>query len=362
LTEHRIDALTREIRTYLPHASIGVLSAIQLAPITEKHPEILGNHYPAEIELIKSRLLAFHGTTETVEQRGLRLALIAFGSEDAVALRRTISTRAVLEVLRSYSRGASLQEIAEHLSGDLRLPKVLDAAYIAAVLDDATKAGLTISRSGMWLITALGQCEAEHVPAEAARELLNGRSVIRAQLESLTGIRMSEQQFETIWVTLLDFLSELFYSNGIAVIDAINEFLTAHETGKTENKSLERLLEEGAGRIRARMTIPGVAEDVEQGIRDIFTLHSGPAFEWLTRVCERFVALCALGLESSSAGEIRASLSRYQLVLDTDVVLTVLCAGEPGYVARRDLLARFRQNGVLRCLTWVAASDRVCLL
>ena len=156
---------------------------------------------------------------------------------------------------------------------------------------------------------------------------------------------MSEQQFETIWVTLLDFLSELFYSNGIAVINAINEFLTAQETGRGEAKSLERLLEEGAGRIRSRMTIPEIAEDVEQGIRDIFTLRSGPAFEWLTRVCERFVALCALGLEASSSGEIRASLSRYQLVLDTDVVITVLCAGESAYAARRDLLTRFRQNG-----------------
>jgi len=54
----------------------------------------------------------------------------------------------------------------------------------------------------------------------------------------------------------------------------------------------------------------------------MFMHPSGPAFEWLSRVCERFVALCALGLETHSGDEIRRVLRDYQLVLDTDIVLT----------------------------------------
>jgi hypothetical protein len=56
---------------------------------------------------------------------------------------------------------------------------------------------------------------------------------------------------------------------------------------------------------------------------------------------ERFVALCSLGLEATSADEIRKILLRYQLTLDTDIVLTFLCAGEPDHEAATELLNRW---------------------
>ena len=37
--------------------------------------------------------------------------------------------------------------------------------------------------------------------------------------------------------------------------------------------------------------MPELGAEFEQAVRDMFTERTGPAFDWLARVCERFVAL-----------------------------------------------------------------------
>ena len=90
---------------------------------------------------------------------------------------------------------------------------------------------------------------------------------------------------------------------------------------------------------------PELADQIEQAIRDVFTERTGEVFEWLSRLCERFVILCALGLEGTSSDEVRTVLLRHRLVLDTDIILTSLCESEPDYQAARELISRFRQIG-----------------
>jgi hypothetical protein len=87
------------------------------------------------------------------------------------------------------------------------------------------------------------------------------------------------------------------------------------------------MLAEPAKRIAATFTGPELGEDFEQAILDIFNEQSGIAFDWLSRVCERFVALCALGMEITSSEEIRRVVRRQRIVLDSDIVIRVLCSG-----------------------------------
>jgi predicted nucleic acid-binding protein len=345
LTEQRIDQLQALIRTHLnPGCSISILGANQLTHLADQHPDILHRHYQAELRTIEANLLAFQSGPEKTETKGLRLALIAFGSDDATALRRNISRRAILEALRQVPCGATEEQIAKRLSDDLRLPRTLDCQYVRKVLEEIRTMKAAAEAKGVWTITPAGTQESESVPTEAAEGLLRGRAIIRRALEELTGRHLTDQQFESIWSTLLDFLTELFYSNGIAIITAINEFLSGAE-GAAEQSDLEKLIQQGASRIGATFAIPEMGSEFEQAIKDIFTERSGQAFEWLAHICERFIALCALGLETSSAAEILAALRRYELVLDSDVVLTILCEGEPDHKALREILARFRRSG-----------------
>ncbi|MCW5976486.1 MAG: hypothetical protein KIT09_00340 [Bryobacteraceae bacterium] len=343
ISEKRLDRIRADIKGTLGRASVTVLGRQQLASLAENHPDILQKHYAAELATIRANLLAFQEGCERTETKGLRLALIAFGSEDAVSLRKAVSRRAVLEALRTG--GVSLNEvaIAAQLSSDLGLPRILNLQYIGSVLADLGEAGLATQKGGAWTITSSGIREAESIPAEAAQSLLAGRTVVRASLEELTGRALADERFEIVWSTLTDFLSELFYSNGIAIISAINS-LVAGGAGE-DGSDLEKLIEQGAARIGKIFAIPEMSAEYEQAVRDMFTERSGPAFDWLSRVCERFIALCALGLETTSAAEIRATLRRYQLVLDSDIVLTCLCEGEPDHRAIREVLGRFRSAG-----------------
>ena len=91
--------------------------------------------------------------------------------------------------------------------------------------------------------------------------------------------------------------------------------------------------------------IPDMGEVIEQAVIDILTERSGPAFEWLSKVCERFVALCSLGLEASSTEEIRRVIARHKLMLDSDIVITTLCQGERGHEATKEMPAKWTRLG-----------------
>jgi hypothetical protein len=345
ITEHKIDELQASIRAYMhPRCSILVLGAVQLANLAERFGETFEKHYRAELRTIEANLLSFQGPEEKTETKGLRLALIAFRSDDARLLRRVISRRAILETLRLLQKG-DVAVLAGKLSDDLRLPRPVEAHFIHSILTQMRSEGAVTEQGGQWCLTEKGRQEAESVPPDAAQELLAGRTVIRKRLEELTGIVPTESQFGTIWSTLLDFLAELFYSNGLALIKAIDELLSAAPPSPELPPNLEKLLESGANKVKAVVSVPALAEEIEQAILDMFTERSGPAFEWLARVCERFVALCALGLESASADEVRRVVLRNEIVLDSDIVLTVLCEGEKDHRAARELIGRWRRIG-----------------
>jgi len=345
ITENKIDQLEASIRAHLnPRCSVLVLGAVQLANLAERFDKTFEKYYRAELHTIETNLLSFQATDEETEKKALRLALIAFKSDDAKVLRRVISRRAILEILRLLQRG-DVTVLARKLSDDLRLPRAVDVHYVGSILQNMRSEAIVAEHEGQWSLTEKGEREAGSIPSEAAQELLAGRTVIRSRLEELIGLGLTDTQFDAIWSTLLDFLGELFYSNGLAVILAIEELLSVAPRAPWTPANLEKLLESGANKVKATVSSPELAEEIEQAILDMFTERSGPAFDWLARVCERFVALCTLGLESASADEIRRIVLRTEIVLDSDIVLTILCEGETDHRAARELVGRWRRIG-----------------
>jgi hypothetical protein len=345
LTEHKIDQLTASVRSHLPATcSVLVVGSIQLAHLAEKFDTIFGKFYPGEIKTIEDAFLSTDAREDTASTRGLRLALIAFGTEDARALRTNVSRRAVSDALKSLKTAAA-PAIAVKLSADLRLPRTINSQFLQTVLDGLQRDGFVSEELGKWSLTEKGKSEATSIPPEAVRQLLAGRTIIRQSLEGLTGIKLPDKQFESLWSTLLDFLSEGFYSNGFAIIEAVNELLSSRESDVGSTPNLDALLHEAAKRIGALFSGPELGEEHEQAVLDMFTERSGPAFEWLSNVCERYVALCALGLEASSTEEVKAVLRRHRLVLDSDIILKFLCEAEPEHTVVRDLIARWRRLG-----------------
>jgi predicted nucleic acid-binding protein len=280
---------------------------------------------------------------EQEDRVGLRLAFITIGAEEGPALRAAILQRTVLELLKLNGPQTSAM-LAQGFSTDLKLPRALPANLVEGVLKRELREQTVTFIESKWSLTAYGEKYLAEVSVEATDHLLKGRLAIREKLESLIGVRFTETQYESVWSALLDFLSALFYQNGLSVIQAIDAFLSGSEPAETQD--LRALLGDGARKCAALCaSTPETSRRLQNAIVDTLTERSGPAFEWLTRTCERFVALCCLGLEARSSDEIRNALVAHDVVLDSDVILNYLCEGEPDHKATVDLLGRWLKAG-----------------
>src|SRR5205814_251269 len=145
----------------------------------ERFPDIFREWYHSEVRSAEAALQAFQVGRPTMETRGLRLALLSFGSHDAKELRRQITTRAILDILGTCG-GCSSAKVAQTLSSDLGLPTPLSEGYVNSILQTTTLQNLTRKTgAGAWQLTDLGAEEAESVPPEAAKEVLAGRTIVR---------------------------------------------------------------------------------------------------------------------------------------------------------------------------------------
>lgn len=342
LSQKASDELTNILRKVFPKTSVAVKGSDILSQLAEKHWNIFEKHYGPEVRVISG--LASGRPSAALEQRGLVLALVAFGSEDARRLREEVSRAAILSAIKEKGT-ADLKEIGSFLTDGLQLPISLNEEFVESILRDAADTGFIVKKAGGWELTDVGQRVSVSLGTEAAEQLLAGRNIIRQKLEVAIGKGLSESHYDLVWATLQDFFADLFYSNGLTTICAVNDVLSGAVSHGTDKGNLYTLVAAGAQKVKAVTGDPELGAELERAVLDIFTERTGDAFEWLARVAERFVALCSLGLEATTADEIRRILRRYVLVLDSDIILTYLCGGEPDHEAARELMNRWLELG-----------------
>lgn len=342
LSEQAVDDVTKMVRRHVANGSVLVLGSIQLGTLAERYPIIFEKHYQAEIQAIRSTILSTPANDGSTT-RGLRLAMLAFGSSEGATLRGEILRNSVLEMFAD-DKTHTVRQITEDFSRDLGLIRPLRAELVTKVVAGEEERGTIRRERETWIITEVGRRELKARPVEAATHLLEGRQVIREKLESLIGHTIAESQFQQLWAGLMDFLAGLLYENGLAVIRAVDQ-LIARTHDSTEEPNLRDLLLAGIHRTVSVISTPELRETVGLAILDMLTERSGPAFDWLTKVAERFVILCSLGLEATSSEEIRQVLRSHQIIIDSDIILSYLCEGEPEHERARDLLTRWLQMG-----------------
>lgn len=343
LSEEKVDDITKLIRRHVPTGSVLVLGSIQLGALAEKYGDILEKHYPAEVQSIRSALFT-EPSADGTATKGLRLALIAFGSDEATELRHKILHNSVLEFFAD-GKTHTVNEITGAFSRDLGLPRPLRSELLAKIVAQEDR-DETVRREGdSWIITEFGRQRLKVAPVQAATHLLEGRELVRCRLESLIGNKIADQQYQQLWSGLVDFLSGLFHANGLAVIRAVQQFLSGSRDASEDEPNLRALLVDGIRRTVSVVSTPDLRESVGLAMLDMLTERSGEAFDWLTKVAERFVVLCSLGLEATSGDEVRRAVKSHQVILDSDIILSYLCEGESDHRRSRDLLARWLQVG-----------------
>jgi hypothetical protein len=341
LSEHRIDDITAIIRRHAPNGSILVLSAIQLSQLALESQGIFEKYYRSELQEIRTTILS--ESPSGAPSNGLRLALLTFGSEEGADLRHEVLHATLLDKL-SLTDSQTAQQICKAFSQDLGLPRVLPDTFLFHVLNQAKDDGDVERTTDGWRLTPAGKEKQSALPIEAVQHLLEGRRIIRASLEVLLGKSFSNTQYSALWTGLVDTLGAMFHANGLEIVKGVEQVISG--AGATDQPlDLKKLLENGMARSVSVIKTVELREATYRALLDIFTERQGDGFTWLTRVAERFVTLCSIGLEDSSGKALRETLTAQRVVLDSDIILNFLCKAEPNHAASKDLLVGWLNIG-----------------
>ncbi|WP_433964589.1 hypothetical protein [Tunturiibacter gelidiferens] len=153
LSEHAIDIISSAIRRHVPNGSIVVLGATLLAALSAKHYPVLEKFYNPEILDLKNTVFTEQPTGAA--SKGLRLALIGFGSNEGADLRHEVLYATLLDRLDSNVSAGS-ESIAASFSLDLGLPKSLPQSFIDGITSDAQLRGDILFVDKGWRLTSQG--------------------------------------------------------------------------------------------------------------------------------------------------------------------------------------------------------------
>jgi hypothetical protein len=186
LSEQAIDKyIASAVGKVLPaETSLTVYGNAQLADLVVRFPATLEAHYRADLQTLEERLRPTQNPDEEIRTRGLRLAMLTFGSGEGATLRRAVSENAVLDALLKLGTGTP-SELAKHLSDALHLPRALPGTFVEQVLEALMKEGL-VTAGERWSLTPTGRDRLNTIPAAAAKALLDGQHTVRGQLTERT--------------------------------------------------------------------------------------------------------------------------------------------------------------------------------
>ena len=162
---------------------------------------------------------------------------------------------------------------------------------------------------------------------------LSGRDVVRGAVEESLGARLHEQQWNLIWVALQKELARAFYLRGKQVLDVISTLLQGDTSPVHRDVLLSlwlmywkvllalssQLQTERRCCVRSRMPSCPVTSTVpSSGLPVLQAASLQPVL---------------LGLPSEVATVLTDTLKKIRFFVDTDVVISYLCAHEPSHAA-----------------------------
>jgi DNA-binding PadR family transcriptional regulator len=310
--------------------------------VAAQHPHLLERHYGAEIQDVIKTIKA--DAADETETRGLRLAIMTAAADESAEIRAEIYCTGLLDALKDGQKKTAVG-CAKQLSADLRLRRTISVEAILPYLARLVGEGHISDYGDLYTITDSGVEQIARREQDAAKRLVEGRQAIRNAIEAELGSRLANDQFLKIWSVFEERMVHYFTSRGDAIVAEVSAVLGDDGEQHTEDpSSAYSFLNEFATAVGATSSHPSQQMELRQIVLDLFTDRTSPATDWLVRVCSSFVAACALGLEYSSGVAVARLLSRTSLILDTDVVLSLLGEGEPEHQAVLAVVRRWTAN------------------
>jgi hypothetical protein len=203
--------------------------------------------------------------------------------------------------------------------------------------------GQLSKRNERYAITKKGRAAAQAQEVHARRELIEGRVFFRDQLERSLGYPLAEDHYNRIWKIVQEKITTFFSLRGVQMVSFVSRLLGGGPGGK--EVETPKLIEDLAVAAASTSSSPEQRDEIETAIIDLLEEPLSPAFTWLVQLCSAFIALCSLGLEAETGKALARTLSKTSLVLDTDVLLSLLCIGEPNHEAVEAIARKWRALG-----------------
>ena len=343
LSEHKRDVLKEQLSIEVDHAfSVEVFGNTQLVDIASTKVEILTRHYGAEIDdCIKTIAAPIDSDTE---RRGLKIALMSIG-EDSAAVRSDIYQGIILETL-SESTGLTRENLTNKISERLHLMRSLAKEALLAPLSDMQSKSLISCTNNVYRITQIGKEKLANSTENATLQLLDGRNLLRKEIEEAIGSPLANDHFNKLWAIFEDRIVAYCISKGETLVAEVSELL-GQEAVEPEHRMVKAFsfVEDIAKAVSETSSSPQQRLEIAQAIKDIFHYRSGPATDWLVKLCMSYMAACSLGMEYSCGAMIEHLLKRTTLVFDTDVVLSLLGEGESDHDGVLAIAKRWKEIG-----------------
>jgi hypothetical protein len=345
LSEKRCDEIAGQLREILgTENKVVVLGAGQLADVVGQSPAVFIEHYGQEFDGLMAMLRK--SIDEPVRDDGsLRLALMSIAGETSEEVRDSLYGNVIRTALKT--RPSNTAECAKHVSDQFRLHRVLPVEAIERHLEILLAEGdVSLNLERRYELTVAGKEKLAAQELAAVDALRQGRDVIQRHLERSLGHSLTNDHFNRIWDIVREKLASAFFDRGLQLVTQVG-FMVKRAAGS-----------EAIGDDRPLCFLPALADAVANtsssasqqdelrlAIRDMFEEPESETFNWLARLCASYVGLCTLGLEAQSGQALAAVLSKVDLVLDTDIVLSLLCEGEPNHAAMNELVKKWRALG-----------------
>jgi len=346
LSEHRISkietVLSDEVDHAFPIKCYGVTQLIAAA--REFAPDIIETNYGAEIaNTLRAIRPDLSGETEI---KGLRLALISAAADDSASIRSEVYKNGILDVLNDGKK-RTIANLAKDFSEALRLQRNIAHSALRPHLQDLVDQGKIFRDTTSFWITDKGQTDIQSREKDATTRLLSGRQAIKDSLTGALGIALIDDHFNRIWAVFEEKMAHYFIARGDAIVNEISELLGDVDSTNASSPQASPLsfLDDLADAVAATSSHAQQQEELRQAVRDLFTDRTSIATNWLVKLCASFVAACALGLEHSSSAALQKLLSKTTLVLDTDVLLSLLGEGEPEHDSVVTVVDRWKALG-----------------
>ena len=284
-------------------------------------------HYAGELDSIK---IALASETDDPQSKHLELALCTFGAKNTQELRIALSSRLILGLLDKKS--LSLVELATSAATVLGVAAFSESSiqYSCGLLKDSGRIELNGQR---YAITSLGRQALVLGDKGVVDSGLSGRAAVRKAVEESLGFRLQEQQWNRIWTDLQKELALAFYIRGKQVLDVISTLLEG-DTSTVHRDVLASLVDDVITNVIGNNVSGPNRNNMLRAFKDAFLPgDQHGAFEWLTGVAGRFAATCTLGLPVEIASALTQTLKKVRCFIDTDVVISYLCAHEPSSAA-----------------------------